>query len=358
MPQRSERGIARKADLHGEVLVPGAVPALPAHLEAARRTYRAQSRSPRTLEAYARACGLFTRWCAQHGRQPLPAAPETIEAWIVALAHGDGEPPRSRATIDQYLSAVVWAHRKAGHALDRKHPLIAETWAGICRNKAKVGAPRKATPIMADDLRKLIDALTPQIPAATRDAALLSLGWAAALRRSELVGLDWQKQGSGTGFVRIEDRGLSVTLLSSKGSQTAPVVIICPRADMKSACEALERWADKAALEPGQPVFRAIDKGQHIGADRLTDRSVSRIIKARVRELAQAGGKTRQEAEEMVELISGHSLRAGYATTAGAADMPEYRIREHTRHKSAEVLQGYIRAGQQWTKSGLKGIGF
>ena len=120
-----------------------AVPALPAHLEAARRTYRAQSRAQRTLEAYGRACGLFTRWCEKHAHQPLPAAPETIEAWIVALAHGDGEPPRSRATIDQYLSAVVWAHRKAGHALDRKHPLIAETWAGICRNKAKAGAARK-----------------------------------------------------------------------------------------------------------------------------------------------------------------------------------------------------------------------
>ena len=51
-------------------------------------------------------------------------------------------------------------------------------------------------------------------------------------------------------------------------------------------------------------------------------------------------------------------MRSGYATAAGAADMPSYRIMQHTRHKSHEQVAGYIREGQKWTKSGLKGVGF
>ena len=51
-------------------------------------------------------------------------------------------------------------------------------------------------------------------------------------------------------------------------------------------------------------------------------------------------------------------MRPGYATTAGAHDEPAYRIQQRMRHKSADTTTGYIRAGEQWTKSGLKGFGF
>jgi hypothetical protein len=49
------------------------------------------------------------------------------------------------------------------------------------------------------------------------------------------------------------------------------------------------------------------------------------------------------------------SMRAGYATTAGENDEPGYRIRQRMRHKSTDTTGGYIPAGQQWSKSGLKG---
>ena len=81
---------------------------------------------------------------------------------------------------------------------------------------------------------------SPQIPAEARDAALLAVGWAAALRRSELVGLDWQSRGTGTGFVRLDERGLVVTLMASKASQDQAETIIVPCADMPAACQALE----------------------------------------------------------------------------------------------------------------------
>jgi hypothetical protein len=51
-------------------------------------------------------------------------------------------------------------------------------------------------------------------------------------------------------------------------------------------------------------------------------------------------------------------LSAGYATCAAARSMPAYRIQSHTRHKSAQVVAGYIREADKWTKSGLDGVGF
>src|SRR5262249_1635242 len=104
--------------------------------------------------------------------------------------------------------------------------------------------------------------------------------------------------------------------------------------------------------------FRPVDQRQIIGDGRLTDRSVARIVKGRVHTLARLRGRTETEADELVTLVSGHSLRAGYATSAAARDMPGYRIQQHTRHKSAQMVIGYIREADKWTKSGLKGVGF
>jgi integrase len=159
-------------------------------------------------------------------------------------------------------------------------------------------------------------------------------------------------------FFRVDERGIVVTLMASKASQDQAETIVVPAGNMPTACQALERWAALAELKAGEPVFRSIDRHQKIAAERLTDRSVARIVKSRVKELVKQRGRSEAEAEELVVLISGHSLRAGYATSAAARDMPAYRIQSHTRHKSAQMVTGYIREADKWTKSGLDGVGF
>jgi hypothetical protein len=72
------------------------------------------------------------------------------------------------------------------------------------------------------------------------------------------------------------------------------------------------------------------------GDERLTDRSVARIVKDQVRKLARLRGRSETEADELVALVSGHSLRAGYATSAAAHDMPGYRIQQHAPQVSAD----------------------
>jgi hypothetical protein len=86
-----------------------------------------------------------------------------------------------------------------------------------------------------------------------------------------------------------------------------------------------------ANLKAGDPVFRAIDQWQHISNQRLTDRSVARIVKSRVKALVKRRGRSEAEVDELVELVSGHSLRAGYATSAQHAGL------SHPKPHTAQV---------------------
>jgi hypothetical protein len=158
------------------------------------------------------------------------------------------------------------------------------------------------------------------------------------------VSLDWHRLGTGGGFVRVDERGIFVTLMASKPSQDQAEKIVIPAEHMPKACQALESWAAVAELKAGEPVFRAVDQCQFIPTERLTDRSVALIVKSRVKDLVKQRGRGEAEANELVELIGGHSLRAGYATSVAAPTMPAYRIQSHTRHKSAQAVAGYIRS--------------
>ena len=74
-------------------------------------------------------------------------------------------------------------------------------------------------------------------------------------------------------------------------------------------------------------------RGETITDRRLSDQSVALIIKRRA---------TRARLPH-TEDLSGHSLRAGYATAAAAAGVEERKIANVTRHKNITVLRGYIR---------------
>src|SRR5262249_13572198 len=146
--------------------------------------------------------------------------------------------------------------------------------------------------------------------------------------------------------------------LRSKGDRAKPVEVKIPCAEMPAVCEALEAWAARASLQPGEPVFREVVKGGEITGRRLGGRSVALIIKNRDRARALAAGKRGAEAEELARACRGHSLRAGYCTAAAMAGTPEWKIRSRSRHKTAELVARYVRAAEDWKESGLKEVGF
>lgn len=322
------------------------------------KAYLLEARASSTREAYARAWASFQVWCDGRGFSALPASPETVVAWMSAMASGIGFPkPRARATINQALSAVLLEHRRVGHLLDRNHPYISEAWRGISRMKAQTESVRKAKPVLGTDLAAILEGLGAR-PIDLRDKALLALGWAGALRRSELVGLDWMRKGSGQGYVTIDAQALTITLATSKASQDEAETIVIPLDNMKTAGDALLAWVGAAGIQAGEPIFRPVDQHQHIGSTRLTDRSVSSIIKVRVLRYARKKGNTKAAAKALAAGFSGHSLRAGFVTSAARGRIPSYQIRQHSRHKSVQTLEGYIREADKLTDSVLKTIGF
>ena len=55
--------------------------------------------------------------------------------------------------------------------------------------------------------------------------------------------------------------------------------------------------------------------------------------------------------------VAGHSLRAGLATSAAAADVPERVIAQQTGHKSMIVLRHYIREGSLFRENAAARVG-
>ncbi len=168
------------------------------------------------------------------------------------------------------------------------------------------------------------------------------MGFAAALRRSELVGLD-------VGDVAFTREGLVISLRRSKTDQEGQGRKIGIPAGMHPATcpvKALRAWLGAAGLEDG-PVFRPLTRGGAVRTGRLSDKAVARIVKR----TAQAAGLDPNE-------YAGHSLRAGLATSAAAAGVSERAIMQQTGHKSIAVARRYIREGSLFRENAAGAVGF
>ena len=94
------------------------------------------------------------------------------------------------------------------------------------------------------------------------------------------------------------------------------------------------------------PVFRKVDRWGRLWETGLTSGAVAKLVK---RAASRAGLNA--------ALYSGHSLRAGFATTAARAGKHERSIMAHTRHKSERVLREYIREGALFDENPTDDIG-
>jgi integrase len=159
-----------------------------------------------------------------------------------------------------------------------------------------------------------------------RHRALLLIGFAGAFRRSELVGLDVRD-------IEETAEGLRVSIRRSKGDQEGlGAIVAIPRGSVACPVQAFHDWV-RAADITGGPVFRPITKGQQLQATRLTDRGLVKIIK---RHASRVGLEPSE--------FAGHSLRAGFLTSAAARGANIFRMADQSRHRSLEVLRRYVRS--------------
>lgn len=315
---------------------------LPAHLErlAERaRDYAKASSSDNTRRAYAADWRHFTAWRRRQRLDdaPLPD-PQVVGLYIAACASGSATTsgrPDKVSTIERRLSALCWNMRQRGESLDRGDRHIASVLAGVRRTQG--APPRQKEAVLPDDLVGMLETLDRGALRGLRDRAILLVGFAGGLRRSEIVGLDVGRDQTedGAGWVEFFDQGMVVTLRGKTGWREVEI----GRGSSDATCPvvALKTWLEFARIAHG-PMFRRVrGSGKTVGADRLDDRHVARLVK---RTAIATGARPDLGADERERSFSGHSLRAGLASSA---EVDERYIQKQLGHASAEMTRRYQR---------------
>jgi integrase len=242
---------------------------------------------------------------AQATRRAYRADLDHFEAWggtipatddMVAAYIADHAAVLKVSTLTRRLAAISIAHGARGLPNPAASPLVRATMRGIRR--AHGAAQRQAKPLLREDLFVVLGAMGDRLKD-LRDRALLLIGFAGGLRRSELAAIN---------FIDVERvrEGIILIIRRSKTDQDGvgrrigvPFgrTIHCP-------VRALETWLSAARIEEG-PIFRPVDRHGRVSVGRLSGEAVSLIIRDR---LTAAGFDPAG--------YSGHSLRAGFATSA------------------------------------------
>jgi site-specific recombinase XerD len=290
-------------------------------------------RAPNTIRAYASDWRDFETWCAAAGRCALPVIGDTLALYCVHLARIG----RAMATIVRRASSVAARHLAAGQA----SPVDADVSEVLAALRRKLGTAQlcKAA-VSLEDLARML-AATARDPRGVRDRAILLVGFASALRRSELAALNVDD-------VEIERRGLVISLKRSKTDQQgAGREVGVHRGQHRVTCpvRALEAWLQVRPAGPGA-LFVAADL--NTGVLRMERRLSGQGIAAVVKAAAKRAGLDAAH-------YAGHSLRAGCATVAAEGGANELAIMARTGHKSVAMVARYVRHGSLFAIDPLDG---
>lgn len=275
-----------------------------------------QSIAESSRTAYLSDLRLFADWGGT-----LPATSAMIAEYIAAHAG-----KLAVATITRRVATLSKTHQAMGMDNPCQSALVKATLQGLRRKHGT--AQKQAKALTREDLFAILDAMGDGMKDA-RDRALLLLGFAGGFRRSELVGLD-------VGDIEHVRQGIIITLRHSKTDQEgAGRKIGIPHGHTRHCpVAAVIAWLKRAGITQGT-VFCPINRHGHLQPVRLSGDAVSEIIRER---LAAIGIDP--------EGYSGHSLRAGFATSAAQAGASTLKIRAQTGHASDAMLSRYIRDGE------------
>ena len=282
----------------------------------------------------------------RRGRSPIPKPSACIlprSPPAPARALGPAGSPRSSGGFRR-SSGIS---RNAALPFDRRDRHVATVLAGVRRTHGRPPVQKEA--LLPEHLIAMLDALPPSDLRNLRDRAILLIGFAGGLRRSEIVGLDCRDEDSLTsaGWPEFLEGGLLLTLRGKTGWREVEI----GRGSSEATCPvaALKRWLEFARIAHG-PVFRRVQRGK-VGSERLNDRHVARLVK---RLAAMAGLRGDLAEAEREALFSGHSLRAGLASSA---EVDERYVQKQLGHASAEMTRRYQRRRDRFRVNLTKAAG-
>lgn len=296
------------------------------------------ARSPNTQRAYASAWRQWSAWCVNNAFQAMPADPLAVAAYLTERAR-EG---RSVSTLDMARAAIRSGHLEAGCADPTAGPGVGLVLKGLKRQRG-VAPMRQAHALTTIELRRIVEEMDRSSLRGKRDAALVLLGYAGAFRRSELASLSVRD-------LAFKADGVVVTLAQSKGDQLSigvAVGVVRGRVKESDPVVALREWISASGISDEAPLFQRIAwSDRRVTGHRITSATVNSILQGRAADAGLAD-----------LLLTGHSLRAGHATTAAENGISSDRLARTTRHKNLATLARYVRPAEVLRDSSSGSLG-
>ncbi|MEC5149523.1 site-specific integrase [Cryobacterium sp. GrIS_2_6] len=295
-----------------------------------------ESQAPNTRRTYRSAMRGFVVWCQANGQPSLPTNPAVCAAFLVELAES-----KSMSTITVTVAAIRDAHLSGGHRDPTDSRGVKTTMAGL-RRRLGTAPLHQARAFDVPELKRILAPIDRETVAGKRDAALILLAFASAMRRSELVALT-------RADLHLSPEGIRISIRRSKADQDGAGAVIGVPAGRHAATDplrALRQWLGVRGESKSDLVFARVSRTGVVLAGGLTGQSVNAILQSRS---AAAG----------VELdgLSAHSTRASHITQASKAGVPIEQIMRTSRHASVAVALGYIRGATAIQDSSAGSLG-
>jgi site-specific recombinase XerD len=225
------------------------------------------------------------------------------------------------STLGRRVAAIRYGHKLAGLAVPTDDEHVKATIRGIRRTIGT--AKRKKAPATAERIISMALGTSSGLKG-LRDRALLLLGFAGVFRRSELVALDCKD-------IEECETGLKDHDPPQQNRSGSPG---CHHRH----CAGFNRMPCRSCASMARggryycwPAVSLGPQGGRVGG-RLTDQSVANIVKAHAKRVGLDP-----------KLFSGHSLRAGFLTSAAKRGASIFKMMDVSRHRSVDTLRGYVR---------------
>lgn len=285
-----------------------------------------------TRTAYQKGWNKFVNYCAAELiDDPLSASPDRVASFFVHLATHPS--PRSgtmlsMGTVSLYKSAVNKKYLEAGKPSPTNHPVVRSTLKGLARLKGT--SSRRVEALREFHIEAMLRA-TPDSLIGKRDAAIIAIGFAGALRRSEICDLNVQDVEFLDAQENYKDR-MVLTIRRSKTDQQGKgqKVPILDGGGIRPI-NRLRLWLDDSGITTG-PLFQTMKRGGSLRGKPLHHSDIPRIVK----HYAEVIGLDPKN-------IAGHSLRAGFVTSAAVHHARLDKIMSVTRHTNPATVMSYIR---------------
>ncbi|MDX8030320.1 site-specific integrase [Lentzea sp. BCCO 10_0856] len=329
--------------------------------------YLRSAQSPNTVRAYRSDWIAWAGWCQAEGRQALPADPLDVAVYLAAAADTvkpDGSPAFGASTLERKSAAISAVHAANGLPSPTRSDVVRLTLRGIRRSRK--AQPRRKRPVLLDTLEALLNERPQDGPARARDALLLLVGFAGALRRSELARIEFEDVSVDVD-PRTHEPLLLIRLGTTKTDQTGKhqQSVVLPRGSRRPTCPvcAFADWTDvldgREIAETGLhrchgyemtrrtgAVFPVVNRHGGIGTKAMSGRAVAELVK---RYALKAGLDP--------ALFGGHSLRAGFATQAALGGASDREIMRQGRWTNPRTVHRYIRTANPLEDNAVTRLG-